>query len=112
MNDDRRYRMCVRCGAGENPRSNNQFIDGPEGPTCARCADRLSKSAPGASPTSLAERVADAQNEVLVVIRCPGCGGGQQAPHCQHCAGFGAVRVPMNALPVYRPKTGQVLTEG
>lgn len=100
-------RVCDTCRAAENPRGQLAFHDTAEGALCDRCFK--ARTAPvGASPSPL--MASTQEMAALVVVKCPPCGGRGfddfTRLKCSSCVGYGSVRVPANALPVYRPAAG------
>jgi len=121
---ERQYRMCVRCGCAENPRSQLAFADTPEGAMCANCYERHygAVAAPRQAPVGIPAPIPGGGMVLpetgMLVIPCPDCGGRPAGPHgkpCKTCLGFLSVRVAENALPVYIPpqpkKRPEILTE-
>lgn len=98
-------RTCKVCHAAENPRSQLAFHDTPEGVHCDRCYKARYFPTVGASPL----RTPATDMSALVVVKCPTCvGTGRKAKTlpCPSCVGYGSVRVPANALPIFKPTSG------
>ena len=100
-------RTCVTCGAADNPlgvlRFKKSRIDGK-----VYCANHSPESV-GAEETSSASSEFQIYPSAgsLVVVNCPDCAGGMHRPHqkpCLTCSGYGAVRIPVGLLNVYRPR--------
>lgn len=103
-------RVCNRCRKAENPKGELRFTDSPEGVLCHECYKKYYEIS-----RAFNEELGIVPTEELVVIVCPTCRGKHHAMHgnvCESCCGYGSVRIPANALPVYRPgKHKQLLTE-
>ena len=118
--DRKSYRMCVHCGAGENPRSNLRFVDkGPDdkGPYCEICFKRRfgeiegvpTESIPRPADVGLAKKPAQVFGD-LVVIPCPHCVY-RDIADCPTCANYRRVRIPAASLPIYIPPTKETNDE-
>jgi hypothetical protein len=92
-------RICNRCRSAENPLGALSFQDSPEGPLCDPCYAKLYAAiAPTEDPA--------ASQPNFTVITCPVCRGKHHASHglpCTTCVGYGAVKIPTNALAIYSP---------
>jgi len=118
-------RMCNKCSQAENPLGRLRFkksrVDGKV--YCENCGPmEHSLDLPGDAevlpPRPALSSPSLRPSAGYVVVDCPDCAGGVHRPRvkpCKGCAGYGAVRIDVAALNVYRPspiKTPEVLTEG
>lgn len=99
------HRMCSKCQAAVNPLSRLRFmksrVDGRV--YCENCLP--DNQAAEANSAAFAPSLKPSAG--YVVIDCPDCAGGVHRPHqkpCTTCAGYGAVRIEVGLLNVYRPK--------
>lgn len=115
-------RMCSVCKRAENPIGRLRFkksrLDGQV--YCENCTPithSLDIPQEGPDVVPVPPPVGLKASAGYVVIDCPGCAGGSHRPHqkpCGDCSGYGAVRISVNLLNVYRPKkikAPEILTE-